>query len=53
MIEPIDATNVEIFLNSWTDNRIRVLIFGMGTNVRLRYSLLAFQYRERAAFGYA
>ena len=51
VIEPIDPTNVDNFLSSWSDNRVRVLIFGMGANVRLRYTLLAFQYRERAAFG--
>ncbi|CAL8147772.1 unnamed protein product [Orchesella dallaii] len=51
LITHLDQTNVDIFLNSWWDNRIRVIIFGSTPLIRLRYLLLAFQYRERAAFG--
>ncbi len=51
LITQLDQTNVDYFLNSWWDNRIRVIIFSSTPLIRLRYLLLAFQYRERAAFG--
>lgn len=52
LITQLDQSNVDLFLNSWWDNRIRVIVFGSTPLIRLRYLLLAFQYRERAAFGY-
>jgi hypothetical protein len=48
----VDNANIDKFLEPSNDNRIRALIFGTGTSVRLRYMTIAFQFRERAAFGF-
>ncbi|XP_021948075.1 dnaJ homolog subfamily C member 16 [Folsomia candida] len=53
LLVPLDKETVEDFLgNWWRDNRIRVIIVGTSEVVRLRYQVLAFHFRERAAFGY-
>ena len=52
LFTPVSEQNVNNFLSGWMDNRVRVLIFtDTSMNIRLRYLILAFQYRERAAFG--
>ena len=52
MVEAIDDSNVDSFLDGWTDNRVRVLLFGNVEVIRLRYLTTAFKYRNRAALGY-
>jgi DnaJ family protein C protein 16 len=52
LVELIDDSNVDEFLDGWMDNRIRVLIFGHVEITRLRYLTTAFKYRHRAAVGY-
>jgi len=53
MVESIDDTNVETFLDGWSlDNRVRVLLFGKTDVIRLRYLTTAFKYRNRALLGY-
>ena len=44
--------NVDLFLDGWIDNRVRVLIFGKTEIARLRYLTTAFKYRSRAQVGY-
>ena len=36
LVQRIDDTNLEDFLNGWSDNRVRVLLFGKLDVVRLR-----------------
>ena len=53
MVESVDDSNVETFLNGWSlDNRVRVLLFGKTDVIRLRYLTTAFKYRNRALLGY-
>ena len=52
MVQTVDDSNVDSFLNGWMDNKIRVLIFGKLDIIRLRYLTTAYRYRERALFGY-
>ncbi len=52
LVETIDDSNVDAFLSGYSDNRIRVLLFGHVEITRLRYLTTAFKYRQRAAVGY-
>ena len=53
MVESVDDSNVDTFLNGWSlDNRVRVLLFGKTDVIRLRYLTTAFKYRNRALLGY-
>jgi len=52
LVQRVDDTNVDEFLSGWTDNRVRVLLFGKLDIVRLRYLTSGFKFRERAALGY-
>jgi DnaJ family protein C protein 16 len=53
MVESVDDTNIDTFLNGWNlDNRVRVLLFGKTDVIRLRYLTTAFKYRNRALIGY-
>jgi len=52
LVQRINDVNVDDFLNGWTDNRVRVLLFGKLDIVRLRYLTSGFKFRERAALGY-
>lgn len=52
LVQRIDDTTVDGFLEGWGDNRVRVLLFGKLDIVRLRYLTSGFKFRERAALGY-
>ena len=52
MIQNVDDSNIDSFLNGWMDNKVRALIFGKLDIIRLRYLTTAYKYRERALFGY-
>jgi DnaJ family protein C protein 16 len=52
LVEAIDDSNIDQFLNGWHDNRIRVLLFGKTAVIRLRYLATAFKFRKRAKLGY-
>lgn len=53
MVETVDDSNIDTFLNGWNlDNRVRVLLFGKTDVIRLRYLTTAFKYRNRALLGY-
>lgn len=43
---------VDDFLQGWSDNRVRVLIFSKAESIRLRYLLVAFRFRKNAAVGH-
>lgn len=48
LVETINDLNVDTFLDGWTDNRVRVLIFGSSSNIKLRYLTTAYKFRSRA-----
>jgi DnaJ family protein C protein 16 len=52
LITSVDDSNYADFLNSWSDNRVRVIFVNNEKVIRLRYLLLAFRFRERAAAGH-
>jgi len=52
LVQRIDDSNVDEFLKGWSDNRVRVLLFGKLDIVRLRYLSSGFKFRERASLGY-
>ena len=52
MVDYVNDRNVDLFLDGWIDNRVRVLIFGKTEVARLRYLTTAFKYRSRAQVGY-
>ena len=47
-MESVKDTNVDLFLDGWTDNRVRVLLFGNSDVIKLRYLTTAFKFRSRA-----
>ena len=48
LVESVKDTNVDLFLDGWTDNRVRVLLFGNSDVIKLRYLTTAFKFRSRA-----
>ena len=48
LVENVRDGNVESFLDGWTDNRVRVLLFGHSSVIKLRYLTTAFKFRSRA-----
>lgn len=51
MIVPLDDDNVREFLDGWSDNRVRALIMEPRKQIRLRYLITAFQFRQTVLFG--
>ena len=51
MVPVITDDNVDNFLNGWSDNKVRSLVFQRTESLRLRYLTTAFYHRERVAFG--
>lgn len=51
LVPKIADNNVDEFLNGWEDNRVRGLIFEPRMNMRLRYLVTAYHFRDRVAFG--
>lgn len=51
LVPKIYDGNVEEFLSGWEDNRVRGLIFEPRDNIRLRYLVTAYHFRDRVAFG--
>ncbi|KAL7306855.1 hypothetical protein TKK_0001016 [Trichogramma kaykai] len=52
LLHKINDDNVENFLNGWTDNRIRALIFENKDKPRIRYLAVALQHRDHVTFGF-
>ena len=48
LVESVHDNNVDLFLDGWTDNRVRVLLFGNTNVIKLRYLTTAFKFRSRA-----
>ena len=48
LVEQLHDRNYEEFLDGWTDNRVRVLVFGKASAVKLRYLTTAYKFRARA-----
>jgi len=44
--------NLDEFLGGWHDNRVRALVAHSADQIRLRYLLTAYHYRDRVSFGY-
>ncbi|GAB6019855.1 hypothetical protein CHUAL_001394 [Chamberlinius hualienensis] len=51
LVSTVTADNFVDFLKGWTDNRVRVLMFIRRNVVKLRYLVVAYQFRNQAAFG--
>lgn len=51
LVQRIHDGETEEFLNGWEDNRVRGLIFEPRDNIRLRYLITAYHFRDRVAFG--
>lgn len=51
LITEIDDFNYLSFLNGWTDNKVRVMFINSDRIIKLRYTLIAFYFHDRAAFG--
>ena len=52
LVESVHDANVDLFLDGWTDNRVRVLLFGNSNVIKLRYLTTAFKFRSRAQVSY-
>ena len=44
--------NVDTFVGDFEDNKVKALIFEERQNIRLRYLITAFHYRDRVSFAY-
>ncbi|XP_041451721.1 dnaJ homolog subfamily C member 16, partial [Drosophila obscura] len=52
IVQRVYDDNIDVFLNGWMDNRVRVLILEPRSLIRLRYLLTAFSFYDRVAFGF-
>ncbi|XP_071042785.1 dnaJ homolog subfamily C member 16 [Parasteatoda tepidariorum] len=51
-VTSLSDETVDDFLQGWNDNRVRILIFSKAESIRLRYLIVAFRFRNRAAVGH-
>ena len=52
LVKDVDDTNYPEFLNGWHDNRVRTLFINEEHFIKLRYLLVAFEFRDRIAFAH-
>ncbi|CAH0554830.1 unnamed protein product [Brassicogethes aeneus] len=52
LVPKINDNNINDFLNGWSDNRVRGLIYEPRPHMRLRYLVTAYHFRHRVAFGF-
>ncbi|XP_075969104.1 dnaJ homolog subfamily C member 16 l(3)80Fg [Anticarsia gemmatalis] len=52
LVKTITDSNVDGFVSDFEDNKVKALIFEERQNIRLRYLITAFHYRDRVAFGF-
>lgn len=52
LVRNVYDTNVDKFLSGYEDNKVRGLIFEDRPNIRLRYLITAYRYRDRVTFGF-
>ncbi|ERL93213.1 dnaJ homolog subfamily C member 16 [Dendroctonus ponderosae] len=53
LVPTVGVDNVASFLNGWTDNRVRGLIFTQKPKRQFYFLATAFRFRQRVAFGFA
>lgn len=52
LIPEFNDYSIDKFLNTWSaDNRVRALVMQPGSPLRLRYALIALEYRNHISFG--
>ncbi len=52
LVIEVDDDNYVEFLNGWHDNRVRTLFINEDHIIKLRFLLVAFQFRDRIAFAH-
>ena len=52
LVQEVDDTNYLEFLKGWHDNRVRTLFINEEHIIKLRYLLMAFEFRDRIAFAH-
>ncbi|KAJ2952479.1 hypothetical protein O0L34_g6797 [Tuta absoluta] len=52
LVTPITNANVDSFVSDFEDNKVKALIFEERRNIRMRYLITAFHYRDRLSFGF-
>ncbi|CAG0884028.1 unnamed protein product [Cyprideis torosa] len=52
LVTPLTAKNWETFRGNWRDNKVKAMVFGKAETMRLRYQMVAMEFRSRVAFGY-
>ncbi|XP_072944107.1 dnaJ homolog subfamily C member 16 isoform X2 [Epargyreus clarus] len=52
LVAKLNDDNVDAFVNDFEDNRVKALIFEERPNIRLRYLVAAYHYRDRVAFAF-
>ncbi|XP_013182257.1 PREDICTED: dnaJ homolog subfamily C member 16 [Papilio xuthus] len=52
LVVNLNDYNVDAFVSDFEDNRVKALIFEERPNIRLRYLITAFHYRERVSFAF-
>ncbi len=52
LVIEVDDDNYVDFLNGWHDNRVRTLFINEDHIIKLRFLLVAFQFRDRIAFAH-
>lgn len=52
LIPEFNDVTIDKFLNTWsTDNHVRALVMQPGSPLRIRYALIALEYRNHINFG--
>jgi len=52
LIPEFNDVNIDKFLNTWSaDNHVRALVMQPGSPLRIRYALIALEYRNHIKFG--
>ena len=52
LVQEVDDSNYLEFLNGWHDNRVRTLFINEEHIIKLRYQLMAFEFKDRIAFAH-
>jgi DnaJ family protein C protein 16 len=51
LVTQVDDSNYYSFLSGWQDNRVRALFMNEDKVIRMRYLLIAYQFKDRVSFG--
>ncbi|XP_034839889.1 dnaJ homolog subfamily C member 16 [Maniola hyperantus] len=52
LVRSLTDANVDSFVSDFEDNKVKALIFEERQNIRLRYLITAFHYRDRVSFAF-